>query len=194
MPLPVVANLYLCKLHWTVTSAPRPMINDLFIHDDAGGHTGTDVYNALNTNWTRGMITSVNSAAVVDKVITTKLDGTAASIDHSTGSPVKWTGNGGTDYILQGAQVVTLRTGFRGRSRRGRIYLPAIAEDNQLDGVILAANVTTAQTAWDTFLTAMKAAGYPLHVCSRLHSDSIEVVSVTVRGYLNTQRRRARRS
>jgi hypothetical protein len=193
MPLPVITNLYLVKLHWTVTGAPRAMINDLFFHDDAGGHTGTDIYNAFNTNVTRDMWKLVNSSAVVDNVITTKLDGTAASIDHATGSPTKWTGFAGTDYILQGSQVVTLRTGFRGASRRGRIYLPAIAEDQQLNGVLLAASVTTAQAAWDTFRAAMKTAGYPMHVCSRLHNDSIEIVSTTCQSLLKTQRRRARR-
>jgi hypothetical protein len=193
MPLPVVANLYLCKLHWNVTGAPRAMVNDLFLHDDAGGHTGNDVYNAIDAAVTRTLWQNVNSSAVVDKVVTTKLDGSAASIDHSTGSPIKWTGAGGTDMILQGSQVVTLRTGFRGRSRRGRIYLPAIAEDTQVSGVIDATRTATCQGAWDTFRAALKTAGYPIHVCSRLHNDSIEIVSCTVQPFLKTQRRRARR-
>lgn len=193
MPLPVVADTYLCKLVWSSVNAPRRAVNDLFFHDDAGGHTGTDVYNAIDAHVTSNMWTPVAASASVVTVTTTKLDGSAASIDHATASPAKWTGQGGTDLILQGCQVVTLRTGFRGRSRRGRVYLPWIAEVDQDNGVINVGNVTAVQTGWAAFLTAMKAAGYPLHVCSRLHNDSIEVVSVTAQPYLKTQRRRTRR-
>lgn len=193
MPLPIVANLFLVRLHWTSNQAPRAAVNDLFIHDDAGGHTGNDVYTALNANIFRAMWENVNSTAVVDKVITTKLDGTAASVDHATGSTITWTGVGGTDPILQGCQVVTLRTGFRGRSRRGRIYLPWIAEDTQASGTIDSTRTATCQTNWDTFRANMKTAGFPLHVCSRLHNDSVEVSSITVQPFLKTQRRRTRR-
>jgi hypothetical protein len=169
-------------------------VNDLFIKDDAGGHTGTDVYNALNANVTQNMWCGTTNAAAVATVITTKLDGSAASISHNTGSPAKWKGQtGAVNGILGAACVVTLRTGFRGRSRRGRIYLPWIDEAAQNDGVITPAAVTSSQTAWDTFVAAMVAAGYPLHVCSRLHDDSVQMVSVTVQGNVKSQRRRNRR-
>jgi hypothetical protein len=53
--------------------------------------------------------------------------------------------------------------------------------------------VATCQAAWDTFRAAMKTAGFPLHVLSRKHSDSIEIVSETVQPYVKSQRRRNRR-
>jgi hypothetical protein len=193
LPLPIVANSYLTRLVWSSSQAPRPAVNDLCFHDDAGGHTGTDVYNAINAAVSQQMWAGVVGTASVIDVLTTKLDGSAATVHHATGSPTKWSGTTGGGAILQGAGVVTLRTGFRGRSYRGRIYLPWIAEDDQTDGILLAGNVTAAQTAWSTFMAAVKAAGYPIHVLSRLHSTSTEIVSVTVEPYLKTQRRRTRR-
>lgn len=193
MPLPIISDLYLCRLIWNSASAPRPASNDLYFKDQAGGHTGTDVYNAINAHVVANMWTNCHSGGSVAKVVTTKLDGTAASVDHVTGSPAKWTGSGGSDPILQGCQVVTLRTGFRGRSRRGRIYLPWIAETNQVAGTCDPTDTALMQTAWGTFLSDMVTAGYPLHVCSKLHSDSIQVATTTVQAFLKTQRRRTRR-
>jgi hypothetical protein len=194
MPLPVVTDLYLARLVWTNANAPRTATINLYFKDQAGGHTGTDVYNAVNTAVTQSMWDFTTSGSSVTKVITTKLDGVAASVDHLTGSPAKWTGGGlGTDIILQGCNVITIRTGFRGRSRRGRVYVPWVSEGEQTNGVLASADVAAVQTAWGTFLAAMVTAGYPMHVCSPLHSDSVQASSVTVQPYVKTQRRRAKR-
>jgi hypothetical protein len=193
MPLPTVSDLYLVRLVWGNASAPRAASNDLYFKDQAGGHTGTDVYNAIDAHWARNMIYVCSANSSIDKIVTTKLDGSAASVDHITGSGVKWTGLGNAELILQGAAVVTIKTGFRGRSRRGRIYLPWITEDFQSEGVLQTAGVAAMQTAWGTFLSDMVTAGYPLHVCSKLHNDSVQAASITCRPYLKTQRRRSRR-
>lgn len=193
MPLPIVNNSYLVRFVWNSTQAPRAATNDMCFHDDAGTHTGTDLYNAINTNVVQAMWSGVNVNAAIYTVITTKLDGSAASLPHATGAPTKWQGTTGGDMIPQGCGVVTFRTGFRGRSYRGRIYLPWLAESDQTDGTLLSANVVAAQSAWSTFMSNMKTAGFPIHVLSRLHSTSTEIVSVQVQPFLKSQRRRARR-
>lgn len=193
MPLPIVADSYLVRLVWASSIFSRPAANDMCFHDDAGGHTGTDVYNAINAHVTANMWQNVAANGNVAKVVTTKLDGTAASVDHLTGAPAKWTGQGGTQPIPQGCVVVTLRTGFRGRSYRGRIYLPWIADINAVDGVINPTDLALQQTAWTTFMTDMKTAGFPIHVLSKKHSTSTEIASVTLQGFLRTQRRRSRK-
>ena len=71
--------------------------------------------------------------------------------------------------------------------------MPWVSEVGQDNGTLNAGNVATMQTAWGTFLTAMIAAGYPLHVASQLHGDSVQASSITVQPYVKTQRRRARR-
>lgn len=193
MPLPIVANLYLARLVWANAGAPRHAINDLYFHDDAGGHTGTDVYNAMAANVTHNMWLTCQSGSSIIQVVTTKLDGSAASETHTTGGGSTWSGDATGDTILQAATVVTLRTGFRGKSFRGRIYLPFVGDQVLSDGIFTSGTITAMQTAWETFRAAMKTAGFPIHVCSRLHSSSVETSSETVQPNCKTQRRRVRR-
>jgi hypothetical protein len=193
MPLPVINDVFLVRWVWNSTFGQRSAINDTYWHDDAGGQTGTDLYNDMNAQILRNMWSMVHDSAGVDTVLTTKLDGSAATIPHATGTPAKWVGLTTGPAILQGANVVTIRSGFRGRSKRGRIYLPFVAEGAQDNGTLTPALVTQAQTAWGTFLTGMLAAGWSLHVVSQKLGSSVASVSVTVQPYLKTQRRRARR-
>lgn len=193
LPLPIVTDVYLCRLVFSDANAPREAVCDLYFKDSAGGHTGDDLFTAFAASVRRDQWALQKTTTKLTNVKTTKLDGSAASRDHLTDSNVKWTGQLSGELILQGANVVTVRTGFRGRSRRGRIYLPWVAEDGQSAGTLLSASVSAAQTAWSSFLADMVTAGYPPHVVSPLHGDSVQAVSYTVRPYLKTQRRRARR-
>lgn len=193
LPLPVVSDVYLTRLVFTDANAPRDAVCDLYFKDSAGGHTGDDLFTAFAASVRRDQWAFQKTTTKLTNVKTTKLDGTAATRDHLTDSNVKWTGQASGALILQGCDVVTIRTGFRGRSRRGRIYLPWVCEDVQDNGILGTASVSAAQTAWSAFLADMVTAGYPPHVVSPLHGDSVQAVSYTVRPYLKTQRRRARR-
>jgi len=193
MPLPVVAGSFLVRLVWLNGSVQRPATNDMCFHDDAGGHTGTDIYNAIDSHVTHDMWKTTSGDGVVDHVITTKLDGTAASVIHPTGTPAKWQGGEASQTIPQGCCVATIRTGFRGRSRRGRIFIPWIGEGAQDSGTLDGTKVAAQQAAWTTFFAAMLADGFPIHVLSKLHTDSVEATEVQIQSFLKTQRRRSRR-
>jgi hypothetical protein len=193
MPLPIIADVYLARLIWKDAGAPREAVNDLYFKDTVGTQTGTDLFNDFQTARVRDMWALQKSSSTLYKIITTKLDGSAASVPTLTNGNVAWTGQLTGNLILQGANVITVRTGFRGRSRRGRIYLPWVAEDGQDAGTLLAASVTACQTAWNTFSAAMVAAGWAPHVVSQLHGDSVAATRYDVEPYLKTQRRRSRR-
>lgn len=193
MPLPVVADVYLARLVFADANAPREAVCDLYFKDTVGSQTGDDLFTDFAASVRRDQWAFQKTTTKLTNLKTTKLDGTAATRDHLTDSNVKWTGQSAGELILQGANVVTVRSGFRGRSRRGRIYLPWVAEDVQSNGILSSANVTAAQTAWGSFMADMVTAGWAPHVVSPLHGDSVAAVSYTVRPYLKTQRRRARR-
>jgi hypothetical protein len=193
MPLPVVSDVFLCRLIFQDANAPRDATCDLYFKDTVGTQTGDDLATDFAASVRRDQWAFQKTTTKLYNLKTTKLDGSAASLDHLSDSNVKWTGQASGELILQGANVVSVKTGFRGRSRRGRIYLPWVAEDVQSNGTLQSASVTAAQTAWTAFFADMVTAGWTPHVVSPLHGDSVAAVAYTVRSLLRTQRRRVRR-
>lgn len=106
----------------------------------------------------------------------------------------------------QSAMVATLRTGFAGRSKRGRLYFGAFPESAQVDGVWDAAWVTAFQNALDAMVAALGLGGtdpdYQWGVWSRvlggedpgpynLAAGWTPITAAVVRSTVYTQRRRA---
>ena len=164
-----------------------------YIHDLAGTTTELAVYNAVAAAMHANMWNMVNGGGTINTVVVTKLDGVSAGVVFSTGGGAVWQGGGSGEPIPQGCAVVTFRTTQRGRSGRGRVYLPWITEPNQTAGVLSASAVTACQTAWDAFATALSTATYPLVVVSGVLGVANLTQSQLVRPFLKTQRRRALR-
>lgn len=61
------------------------------------------------------------------------------------------TGSSGDALPPQCALVITLNTGFIGRRRRGRLYVPGFAETDQAAGTFTGTLITAATTAWNVF-------------------------------------------
>lgn len=70
------------------------------------------------------------------------------------------------------AFCVSLRTIARGRSHRGRIYLPGIPEPNVTGNTLDASLVTSMVTAVDNVRNAMATQGFNLTVLSRYHNNA----------------------
>ncbi len=118
----------------------------------------------------------------------TPLDGVSAStvISHVTA------GVDGADPLpVSVALVVTLRTILRGRSHRGRVYTGPYAEDSNLAGVPWATNLAGILVQWQRLLsTALPGSGLSLVVASYKFATAEDVVSVSIDGRWDTQRRR----
>src|SRR6266576_425778 len=134
-PTPVIADVFRVTLNWK-RGTERPAANVL--HFKAPTANETDVFNTIDANVVRGMWALVSSAVGVESIDILPLDGTSASSRHSTGLPLKWTGEEPGGVIPNGCALVSLRTGLRGRSNRGRIYLPFVGESGQDDGALSA--------------------------------------------------------
>jgi hypothetical protein len=118
----------------------------------------------------------------------TPLDGTSATsvITHVVAGL-----SGGDPLPASVALVATLRTATRGRSYRGRVYNGPLTEDFNLLGKPTAALVAALQVQWDRFVnTALPGTGVSLVVASYLANVATNVVSVSVDGRWDTQRRR----
>lgn len=168
--------------------------------------------NALDANASANMWIGTSTSTTIYELSITPLDGTSATIVYPV-TGAKWAGTmAHSDYSPASAAVISLKTATRGRRARGRLFIPFQQEAAITNGTIPGA-LTTFQTAWDTFRTAMTTALYPLVIASYGHSlhktktsgggftmtpvtwtpDSYVVTSATIESTLGTMRRRQSR-
>jgi hypothetical protein len=185
--LPIIAGVQRVAFHWT-TAGGASAINVMYFR----ATTEATCFTALDANATSGMWTLVSNGYSVTQLIITPLDGSSATVTHPT-TGAKWTGGTAGDYIPNLALIVKETTGKRGKSYRGRIYLPAITEASQINGVLTPATVTTMQTAWNTFYTAMSTATVIPCVVSQKLGTAENVTTFTVEPMAATQRMRLSR-
>jgi len=163
------------------------------MHILRSGTTASVIASSVDANVTAAMWGCVWPTATVNHISVTPLDGSSATYQLNT-SGAKWTGSAAAgDPIIAAAAMIKLTTSLRGRSNRGRLYLPFVCESVQQGGTIIAGTVTSMQTAWNSFLTAMVAAGSQPVVASYLHAVQHPVAAYTVETFLGTQRRRQTR-
>lgn len=189
MPLPVIADTYRVALNWVHTNGQHA-VNVMHFYRTSS--TAVAVATALDANVASGMWLGVSSGAHVSSIEVTALDGASATYVLGT-SGAKWTGSATGDVLVPFSVVVKLSTGNRGRSNRGRVFLPLVGASNITAGVWTTAGLATSQTAWNTFLTAMTTATtFPVVASYKLASQRF-VTSFLVEATLGVQRRRQER-
>lgn len=185
MPTPVITDVFRCALEWTNPASSLKPINVL--HFKSPGKTASQVGTAIASNWTTNMAKTNSILWVQTAIHVLPLDGTSAETIVA-GSGLAGTSTG--EYIPAGCTVVSLKTAQRGSRGRGRVYLGPVGEGASTNGNILTADATTMATAWQTFITAMAAAGHQLVIASYVHTDSHPVTNHQVDIPIGTQRRR----
>lgn len=188
-PLPTIADTYRCALRWV--DGGQSAVN--VIHVRKSATTASSIASTIDANVTAAMWGSVVPGASVTTLTVTPLDGSSASFVLNT-SGAKWTGSGTAgDALIAPAVIVSNRSSFRGRSRRGRTYLPFTSESVVASGLLDPAKVTSMNTAWAAFLAAMVAAGAQPVIASYKNADQVDWKTATVESTLATQRRRQTR-
>lgn len=127
------------------------------------------------------------AGCVVQDATYTPLDGSAAS------TLVSWTGAGadaGGHLPPECAVVLSLRTGFRGRRFRGRIYLPVGTQSQANSGLVIAAYRSGVPGNYTAFRTALTAANWEHVVASYVGAFATPVASVLIDSKFDVQRRR----
>ncbi len=202
IPLPVIANTFRCALRWSFAGSGQNAVNVIHIRSSAPGMTPAQAFTALDSSVAIAMWDSVVNVASVSEVDITPLDGATATASFSTGSPAKWSGSAGGDAEIAGAALVKLSTPTRGRSFRGRVFLPFTSEAATANGFLVAGLPGTMTTAWEGFRTALEALTSPWAIVvasyDRAHAGAgataTTVSSTLVEGALATQRRRQGRN
>lgn len=187
-PLPIIPNCFRVTLNWTNPNFGQTAHNVMHFSNTTGNES--DVFNDMNAHVTAAMWDFVVLGSNVTSLDIIALGHSFTSVHFPiAGAPTKWAGaGGGTDMIPQGAGVVTWRTNLRGRSYRGRSFLPWVAEQEQAFGNL--SDVSACQTGWNSFLTSMSATPTNPVVASYKHATYNGVSSFVVRSKLRTQRRR----
>lgn len=128
------------------------------MHFQRAGGTAIDVKNDIDAHVTAAMWGVQEANAQVTELDIIKLDGSTGTVAFTV-SGAKWTGGGSSaDSAPNVANIIKMQTGLRGRSNRGRVYLPMVGENQTTNGAIPSVGVTAGQAAWDAFLTAMTTA------------------------------------
>lgn len=189
--LPVIANVYRVALNWTAGSG-QDAVNVIHILDNTAAATDTTIRAALDAAADTLMWTAVVPSAAVTDIAITPLDGVHGTTHLAPGTPAKWTGQNGTIYAPAAAAMIKLSTGLRGRSKRGRVFLPFIDTTANVDGLLNATDAAAMTTAWADFRDDL-AAGAPslsMVVASYKLSTAAVVTEITCEFPLGTQRRR----
>jgi len=190
-PLPIITNVWRVALEWLHSGTGQIAAN--VIHIRTASTSASAVAAAIAASFLNKMWTTVSSGASMHAMDLTRLDGSSASY-HTTVSGQNGQGSSG-DFEPGSSTVVGLHTALRGRSHRGRVYLPFLAEGQASNGLLTTGQATTALLGWSYFVAHL-----PLQtplcflvVASYKLSTATDVVTTPVlRGY-GTQRRRQER-
>lgn len=190
-PLPVIANTYRCALNWKM-GVTSNAVN--VMHVRKTGSSAAAVFANLDAHWTQDMNSLTTIQAHIDSVQITPLDGSSSTVVFPTDGTDKWKGRASGDGVLNTCHLLKLNTALRGRSHRGRLFLPFIAE-----GVLTGAAVDPTlrgeeETAWITFVADMATDLAELVVASYKLSQAFSLASIHVESRAGTQRRRLSRS
>lgn len=189
MPLPVIPDTYRCALNWEI-GIGQSAVN--VIHILRASATASLIASSIDANVTTNMWNAISTTALMNMLVVTPLDGSSASFSLAT-SGAKWSGGSAGDVLPQVSVLVKAQTQLRGRSHRGRSFLPGIAEGAVAGGFLGAPAQALMQTAWNNFLAAMIAAGSQPVIASYKLSSQVPISSYTVELATGTQRRRMTR-
>lgn len=178
-------------LLWDDSNSTQTAVN--VIHILNGAASTDDVAAALNANVTASMFETMSNQWQCISGDFQFLDGVSSKKTIALDG-TKFIGGTAGDYIPQSATLVKLQTGKRGRSKRGRIFLPAVAEGAQSNGVLNGAKVASMQTGWDAFAGNMVVDGFHLVVESYKLASHENVTALLVELETGTQRRRQSRN
>jgi hypothetical protein len=191
-PLPTIPNVYRVALGWTNSDTGLTAAN--VMHFRKAGSNPAALFTAFDSHVTQAMWDHTNTHSKIGTMNITPLDGSSVTLPEVITPAAKYGGGfAGTAIIPTAAALVKLVTGKRGRSYRGRLFLPWVDEAAYDEGMIVGANNAAMQTAWSTFVSAMSGDGFDLVVASYVHSTAENVVGLLCELHTGTIRRRWQR-
>lgn len=158
----------------------------------------TGFASTMQSLWDAQMKARVTAQLSLTKIIITDMTTESSpKVEHAVSPAIAGTAAGDA-LPANCAAEITLVTGLRGRSYRGRIYVPGVPDTSATGSSWNAGFITSLSGAFGNFISVIYGAGSAhLVVASRVHNKIVrttgvasEVLSVTVSPYICSQRRR----
>jgi hypothetical protein len=174
---------------WTTPNVLRPAIN--VMHFESIGYNLASLVTSLEARVTAAMWQHAGTDTGISELTLTPLDGSSGSLVQPTTFTAKWKGpQTPGDVVPQAAIIQKLVTSLRGRSFRGRVYLPFPVESAIVNGTYGSAARAAQDTAWGNFIAGMSTDGHSLVVASYKLAAASLVIGHLTESYCGTQRRR----
>lgn len=195
MAPPLQNNKAYHVLVFNQTGDADPMITTLATEWTSGSETLTALATRVGNAWNTRIRTLQHTSYIFQRIDTIGRDSsgteTAAVVLYGNAG-----GGGGNALPPNVATLVKKNTGLRGRKNRGRMYVPGLAGEGDVDnnGFISGASLGTFQTAFTNFFNDLDGAT-PVSDIMLLHEDNslaTRVSSLEVENLVATQRRRLR--
>lgn len=189
-PLPTIADVYRCALEWTNSADPSASASNV-IHVKKSGSNSAAVAAALEAAATPNMWRAQGTNAAVTRINITPLNGSGVTFPYTPTTPANWKGTQTSNTpLLQVANLIKLVTASRGRSFRGRVYLPWTDEQAVNAQKLDTGFASLISTAWIAFNTSLNTAGFPIQVASYTLAVSTPIAALASELEVATQRRR----
>jgi hypothetical protein len=190
MSLPVIADTVRIALNWVESGTGQTAEN--VIHISGDGITAASAAAEMETAWNATMTYPTVETARIQSLSITPLDGTSATLEHTTVGP-NWGGEFSGEFSPATSVIVSFGTATRGRSARGRFYYPFCAVSQLDDGMCSSAVVTNAEAAWVSFQASLAAHVLPwFHVVASYKPPGAihDINAYNIKPAVGTQRRR----
>jgi hypothetical protein len=190
MALPVINDVFRCSVEGSWDSGSDSWTCVYHVLDVLGTKAGDTVADDVGAAWIGTVLPELSNQLIVDAATALALDGNSSTfvVPHNdAGNSVS------ISTPHQCAAVISLATGIRGRSNRGRSYLPGMPNDAVDAGDTSKWTVGTATLFTDNFnafISALDAVDLRLVVASYVLASARQVTSITFRPDIFTQRRR----
>lgn len=194
MPLPTITDCYRVAINYVVLARSLTATNVIHVLSPTGDED--DVMASIDSAATPQMWSPCTNQLLLDNVTITKLDGTPDGRVYplSVLTAANWPDNSGSlDYSPQVAALVKMQSGATGRSGRGRVFLPFVAESVVTGGQINETSTTPCTEAWVDLANALVADNRALAVASYKNAAASQVLNLACQTNTATQRKRQKR-
>lgn len=189
MALPVIPHVFRCSFNWTGTNIPRPAAT--VMHFSISSDDPVTLFNAFQSASSVRPWFQTTVDSVIHSVDITPLDGVGMTESFATTGTLGWVGNASSGDVSPATAVICkFLTAKRGRSYRGRMFMPWAAESIISNGKVIPASLTAGQTVIGQWWGQLTTAGANLQVASYTHGTAEPVTAVQVESLLGTQRKR----
>lgn len=192
-PLPVIPDIYRVAWNWEAANGSKATNVMHFASGELDPLDWVDTFATAVESVSSNLLGGVSEAWSVRSFDVTPLDGISATVTVPTDGTALWDGIAGPEYFPQAATLIKLTTGVRGRSGRGRVFLPGAAESVYDQGTLNESVRSDVTLAWLDLQAELTVAGLAIHVASYKNESASIASGLLCESKVATQRRRNKR-